>query len=95
MADPIYAVGSFYVSGHAYPEEIIVGDCLENLRRDIDERERMLRGEPVIVERQGSKVDLKTFAGYKDEELRKDLQDLREIVQNVEAFAKEDYHGGE
>ena len=31
MGDPIYAVGSYYVSGKAYPDAEVVGDALSRL----------------------------------------------------------------
>lgn len=91
MHDPIYAVGSFYVSGQVYPQKGIVEDAISNLTKDLDEARRMLIGEKVMVTRQGRRVDLKVFAGYTDDDLRENIADLEEIVEELQRFMTEDY----
>jgi hypothetical protein len=91
MSDPIYAVGSFYVSGQVYPKKSVVEDALHNLTRDLDQSKCMLKGEVVWVERGGRKVSLREFAGYTDEQLEENISDLSEIVSELTRFMTEDY----
>ncbi len=94
MHDSIYAVGSFYFAGEKYPRKEIVEDCIINLKIDIEQRERMLRGEKVRVYNTHYSMwieDLREFAGYDDDNLKTEIQDLQEIVSEVEKFLAEDY----
>ena len=91
MHDPVYAVGSFYVSGQVYPDKEIVDNAISNLTRDLDQFRRMLSGEKVLVTRHGKQVDLKVFAGYTRENLRENISDLEEIVSELETMKAEDY----
>jgi hypothetical protein len=91
MHDPIYAVGSFYVSDIRYPQKSIVEDAIHNLTSDLDQAKRMLAGEQVMVTRQGRRVDLKVFAGYTDDDLKENIADLEEIVSELQRFLTEDY----
>ena len=95
MSDPIYAVGSFYVSGQVYPDKGIVEDAISNLTRDLDESKRMLKGEKVMVVRQGKQVDLKKFAGFKSKILKERIADLEEIISELQCFLTEDYNSEE
>ncbi len=91
MGDPIYAVGSFYVSGQVYPDKEIVEDAISSLTSTLSEQRRMLIGEKVWVIRQGKQVDLKVFAGYTKDDLRENISDLEEIVEELQTFMTEDY----
>jgi hypothetical protein len=91
MGDPIYAVGSFYVSGQVYPDKEIVENAISSLTSTLEQSRRMLIGEKVMVERQGRKVDLKVFAGYTNEDLHENISDLEEIVEELQQFLTEDY----
>jgi len=93
-SDPIYAVGSFYFAGHVYPKKEIVENCIHNLTTNIEHNKRMLKGEKVSVYNYhyGRQVDdLKRFAGYTNEQLREEIQDLEEIVGEVQRFMTDDY----
>jgi hypothetical protein len=91
MSDPIYAVGSFYFSGEPYPDRMIVEDAIHNLEHDLDERKRMMAGEKVMVQRNGKSVDLRKFAGFTDEQLAEDAEDLEEIVEALKEQMREDH----
>jgi hypothetical protein len=91
MGDPIYAVGSFYVSGQVYPDKSIVEDAISSLTSTLEESKRMLAGESVMVVRQGRKVDLRVFAGYSDSDLEENISDLSEIVDELSNYLTEDY----
>ncbi len=91
MGDPIYAVGSFYVSGQVYPDKEIVENAISSLTSTLSEARRMLIGEKVMVVRNGVKVDLKVFAGYTNDDLRENIADLEEIVDELQSFMTEDY----
>lgn len=91
MHDPIYAVGSFYVDNRVYPQKEIVGEAISNLTRDLNQYQRMLNGEKVLVMRQGKQVDLKEFAGYTKTEIKARIEDLSEIISDLERFMSEDY----
>lgn len=98
MSDPIYAVGSFYFAGQVYPKKEVVEDCISNLKKDIDQCKRMLKGEKVRVwnSHYGRWTeDLKAFAGYTNRQLKKNIKDLEEILSEVERFLTEDYNGSE
>lgn len=82
--DPVYAVGSFYVSGQEYPDPEVVDDSIYILDSVLDGHERMLRGEPVMVRRFGKMVDLRKFAGYSDKDLQESIEDLEEILSGLE-----------
>ena len=89
--DPIYAVGSFYSSGLSYPDKAIVIRAIYNLQSDLSQFRRMVRGKVVYVPRNGERVDLKQFAGYTVRGMRKDINDLREIVNELEECLEKDY----
>lgn len=89
MHDPIYAVGSFYVSNKVYPDKAVVERALSGLEKDLSEFQRMLKGEVVLVTRNGVQVSLKKFAGYKD--CREHITDLSEIVASLKEQMSEDY----
>lgn len=91
MHDPIYAVGSFYIDGTVYPKKEVVEDAISNLTKDLNEAKRMLAGEKVMVVRQGKQVDLKVFAGYTRKQLKENIADLSEIVDELQRFMTEDY----
>ena len=94
MSDPIYAVGSFYVSDTVYPNAEIVRACLSGLRKDIRQKRAMLRGEKVRVYNKFHAKwveDLRAFAGYSDKDLRKDIRDLKVLAKAVKAFLAADY----
>ncbi len=94
MGDPVYAVGSFYFADQVYPDKSIVEDCIANLESDIAKFEKMLAGEKVSVynSHYGRQVDdLRSFAGYTDEELTNNVADLSEIVFYLKKFMEEDY----
>ncbi len=86
MHDPIYAVGSFYVSGQVYPDKQIVQDAIDNLTRDLDQFQRMLKGEKVMVVRQGKQVSLKDFAGYTRTAMKAHVEDLSEIISDLQVY---------
>lgn len=97
MHDPIYAVGSFYVSGQVYPKKEIVEDAISNLTSDLDKFQRMQKGE--IVRQYNSHYgrwieDQRKFAGYTDEELSDNIADIQEIVAELRNFLTEDYPAG-
>lgn len=89
MHDPIYAVGSFYSAGKAYPKVEVVVDALDNLSYDLDKHKRMLAGEKIATIRTD---DLRKFARYSDNELQNDINDLEEIVSELKRFMREDYN---
>lgn len=91
MHDPVYAVGSFYIDGTVYPDKEIVESALRNLTRDLNQFRCMQKGEPVMVERQGRKVDLKVFAGYTTTDIEDNIADLEEITSELSRFLSEDY----
>lgn len=91
MHDPVYAVGSFYIDSRVYPDKDVVVDAVYNLTRDLDQFRRMQKGEAVMVERQGRKVDLKVFAGYTETDINDNILDLEEILSSLEEFMTEDY----
>lgn len=91
MGDPIYAVGSFYVSGQVYPDKEIVENALTSLTSTLSDSRKMLIGEKVMVERQGKRVDLKVFAGYTNDDLLENISDLEEIVDELQRYLTEDY----
>lgn len=91
MYDPVYAVGSFYIDGTRYPDKEIVQDAIDNLTRDLNQFRCMQKGEPVMVERQGRKVDLKVFAGYSEIDIEDNIADLEEITSELSRFLTEDY----
>lgn len=91
MYDPVYAVGSFYFAGQKYPKKEIAQSALVNLQNDLDETKRMLVGESIKVVRNNSVVDLRTFAGYSDEELQERIDDLEEIIKELKRFIEKDY----
>jgi len=84
--DPIYAVGSFYFSDMPYPDGEIVRRAHANLTHDLHEFERMLAGEEIIVRRNGFEVNLRKFAGYTDDLLRENIEDLSEIVDELAEY---------
>lgn len=87
----MYAVGSFYIDGTVYPDKEIVERALRNLTSDLDQYRRMLKGEKVMVMRQGKQVDLKVFAGYTKKDLTDNIADLEEITSELQQFMTEDY----
>jgi hypothetical protein len=91
MNDPIYAVGSFYVSDNVYPDKGIVKNAIFALTSDLNQHKRMLNGERVMVIRSGKQVNLKKFAGYTDSQLKENIADLEEIVSELQRFMAEDY----
>lgn len=52
MGDPIYAVGSYYVSGTEYPDSAVIDDALDSLEGELEQQEAMLRGERIEVRRE-------------------------------------------
>lgn len=90
MNDPIYMVGSFYLSDKVYPDGDIVSDAMNNLSIDLSEREKMLRGEKVSVP--GKTDDLRSFAGYTDKQLKEDISDLKEIIFFLKMRLQEDHN---
>jgi len=91
--DPVYAVGSFYLSGKQYPDQEVVEDALANLEAELEQFERMRAGERVMVRRQGKMVDLRKFAGYKQKDLEEHAIDLSEIVDTLREQMVEDSGG--
>lgn len=91
MSDPIYAVGSFYVSGQVYPTQDTVQCALDSLQQDLEQSKGMLCGHKIMVERGGVQVDLKVFAGYTEEQLKENIADLEEITHNLWQCLAEDY----
>lgn len=91
MGDPIYAVGSYYVSGKVYPDAEVVRRALDSLSFELDKSKRMLVGEQVMVERHGKQVDLRVFAGYTNADLSDNITDLGEITLYLEQYLNEDY----
>lgn len=101
--DPIYAVGSFYFAGKAYPDPEVVQDAIAALEKDLSEYERMLRRQPVMVKRQQGggpyrggpmvEVELRKFSGLKDRELKEGIAELREILFNLREYAENDDYG--
>lgn len=91
MWDPIYAAGSFYVSGEVYPDKEIVEDAISSLTSILDKKKRMLKGEKVMVTREGKQVDLKVFAGYTKKDLNENIADLSEIISELKEFLTTDY----
>jgi hypothetical protein len=97
MHDPIYAVGSFYVSGQVYPDKSIVEDAISNLTSDLDMFQRMQKGEKVrkYNSHYGRWIDdQRAFAGYTDQELSDNVADIEEIVSELRRFMQEDYPEG-
>lgn len=90
-SDPIYAVGSFYVNNQVYPDKQIVQDALSNLTKNLDEFQRMLKGEKIMVVRHGVQVDLAKFGGYTEVILKAHIEDLLEIISHLQQFMTEDY----
>lgn len=95
QGDPIYAVGSFYIDGTVYPVAEVVEDAMRNITSDLRKFRKMVRGVPVMVERNGKQVSLKEFAGYKYREMRENIRDLREIAEGLDYFLATDYPSGE
>lgn len=91
MHDPVYAVGSFYVSNQVYPDKEVVNRALSSLEKDLSEFKRMLRGKVVLVTRNGAQVSLKKFAGYTNKDCREHITDLSEIVDSLKEQMSEDY----
>lgn len=91
MSDPIYMVGSFYLSDKVYPDKDIAESALSSLTSTLEDVKRMLTGESVIVRRNGKEVDLKVFAGYSNDDLVSNLNDLEEIVVELQSFITDDY----
>lgn len=94
MNDPIYAVGSFYVSDLAYPDKKVVDDAVFNLTSNLKRFRRMLNGEKVMQYNSyyGRWIDdLRKFAGYTDEELHNNIEDIEEIVHGLQSFLTRDY----
>ena len=94
MHDPVYAVGSFYFADQVYPKKEIVEHCIRNLKEDIRDKKKMLKG--IKVRRYNSFYgkwidDQKKFAGYTNAQLRTDIKDLEDIVKEVEWLLREDY----
>jgi len=90
MSDPIYAVGSFYFSDWVYPNPLIVRDAIHSLEHTLQENKDMLEGKPVMVVRQERTIDLKEFAGYSDEELQDNINELMELIASLRLQFKED-----
>lgn len=80
MSDPVYAVGSYYVSGQEYPDPDVVDSALDSLESELEQQQAMLRGEKIMVRRYGKQVDLRKFAGYSDRDLEENIEDLSDIV---------------
>jgi|SRR6185295_7469793 len=93
MSDPIYAVGSFYFAGQVYPDKEIVENAISSLTSTLEQTKSMLKGEKVMVTRNGTKVDLKVFAGYTRKTLRDNVADLSEIISELQSFLTQDYGG--
>lgn len=83
QSDPIYAVGSYYVGGKEYPDPSVIVEARDEFKKELSEHERMLKKQPVMVYRQGRQVDLRTFAGYTDRQLKENIAELREILFNL------------
>lgn len=92
MSDPIYAVGSYYVDNRAYPDADIVSQAVLNLSIDLNQHQRMLLGDVVMVKRGCRMVDLKVFAGYTQEQLSDNIADLKEIILHLGQNLTQDYH---
>lgn len=92
MWDPIYMVGSLYYDGCVYPNKDIAARALDNLKGDLDESKRMLAGEKVKAPTAyGSTDDLRKFAGYTDEDLEDNIQELTEIIESLGYYLETDY----
>lgn len=91
QTDPVYAVGSFYISGDVYPTVAIVNDAIWNLTRAMREFEAMAKGEAVMVRRNGAQVDLAKFAGYSVEECAERAAELDQLIAELEICVDEDY----
>ncbi len=94
MSDPVYAVGSFYFADQRYPKKDVVQAALDSMRDDIEKFQKMLAGEKVSVynSHYGRQVDdLRAFAGYTDDDLNENIEDLTEIVFELSRFMREDY----
>lgn len=91
MGDPIYAVGSYYFAGMVYPDRAIVENAITSFERMHDEYARMLRGEIVWVVRNGARVSLAKFAGFKKKEMRERLAEVEAILEALRAQDAEDY----
>lgn len=88
--DPVYAVGSFYCSDERYPDLEVFDSAVSNLESDLSQQERMLAGEKVKTYKTD---DLKTFAGWSDEELIKNVDQLGIILVELQKYRKCDYVG--
>lgn len=86
--DPVYAVASFYVSGEKHPDHTFVYDAYSNLSYDLVNQVKMLNGEKVKTDKTD---DLKSFAGYSDDNLRKNIAELKEILNGLDEMFVEDY----
>lgn len=93
QGDPIYMVGSYYVGGNEYPDPSVIEEAKQEFERLLSEHERMLRHQPVMVQRQGRQVDLRKFAGYKDRELKENISELREILFNLDDLIEHEDYG--
>jgi phosphoenolpyruvate-protein kinase (PTS system EI component) len=94
MSDHIYAVGSFYLGGHKYPEQKIVQSAINKINKLIDQNKKMIAGEKVTASIMfGTQItnDLKQFAGYNNKELKENIKDLKEISNGLLEFLKNDY----
>jgi hypothetical protein len=94
MGDPVYAVGSFYVDDKKYPDKTIVEDAIRNLRSDRDDFVRMRKGEKVgrYNEHYGRWIDdQRAFAGYTDEQLGDNIDEINQILIDLTAFLNHDY----
>ena len=91
QGDPVYAVGSFYVSGSRYPRRSVVSSALGNLQSELRIVRTMLHGETILVERFGKQVSLQVFAGYSERDLRRRNRELTRIVRALKAVRAEDY----
>lgn len=94
MHDPIYAVGSFYVDDKKYPNHEIVDEALTSLRKDRDEFVRMQKGEKVAKynSHYGRWIeDRRAFAGYTDEELSNNIEELNQIILDLSVMFNNDY----
>jgi hypothetical protein len=91
-ADPIYAVGSFYVGGRKYPQLAVVVDALARVHDELSKQRRMLAGEKVSAPTQnGHTDDLCAFAGYKPADLKANVADLAEIATELKQCIEDDY----
>ncbi len=90
--DPTYAVGSFYIDNNVYPNKDVVEECIASLELDVSKYRRIQKGERVFAyTAHGSTDDLKTWAGYSDEELVDCIEELTVIVGSLREYLVEDY----